>query len=150
MSCAPEGDACDPGDGCNRRLLCSTSDPTHGGQCPISRRRYKQDVRYLGAGEIQRLHDELMKFPLATYRYRHAASQTHLGFVIDDVEPSLSIDSGGDIVDLYAYTTMAVAALQAQDRKIEALERELQELRATLKTPERQERRRRPARAPGS
>lgn len=149
-SCAPAGETCDPGSFCNERLLCATSDPTHGGLCPISRRRHKEDIRYLGAGEVRRLHDELMKFPLATYRYKDAASRTHLGFVIEDVEPSLSVDPGRDTVDLYAYTTMAVAALQAQARRIEALERELQELRSALGKRARQDRSTRPARAPGS
>ena len=35
-ACAIEGQACDPADECNRRLLCSREDPTrHFGGCPI-------------------------------------------------------------------------------------------------------------------
>jgi hypothetical protein len=26
---------CDPGSGCGKMLICTTSDPTHGGVCPI-------------------------------------------------------------------------------------------------------------------
>jgi hypothetical protein len=34
-SCSAAGTTCDPGDTCNRLLVCTTSDPTHGGICPI-------------------------------------------------------------------------------------------------------------------
>jgi hypothetical protein len=132
-SCAPEGATCDPGSDCNELLLCATSDPTHGGVCPISRRRYKADVRYLGADDIRRLHDELMRFPLATYRYKDADTRTHLGFVIEDIEPSASVDASRDMVDLYGYTSMAVAALQLQAREIETLRREVKTLRRALR-----------------
>jgi hypothetical protein len=135
-ACTPEGTQCDPGDPCNRLLLCATSDPTHGGACPISRRHYKENVSYLEERDLRRLHDELMRFRLATYRYKApaAASRTHLGFIIDDVEPSLSIDPGGDMVDLYGYTSMAVAALQTQAREIEELKREVALLRRHLES----------------
>ena len=128
----PEGTRCDPGNDCNALLVCATSDPTHGGVCPISRARYKEDVRYLGPEEVRRLHDELMKFPLATYRYKGDACRQHLGFVIEDVEPSLSVDAPDDMVDLYGYTTMAVAALQAQARELAVLKREVAALKREL------------------
>ena len=135
--CSTEGAMCDPGSPCNQLLLCATSDPTHGGQCPISRRRYKEDVRYLDARDLRRLRDELMRFPLATYRYKGDPSRTHLGFVIEDVEPSPSVDGTRDMVDLYGYTTMAVAALKEQAREIRALKREVATLRRELRHPPR-------------
>ncbi|HSV06275.1 MAG TPA: tail fiber domain-containing protein [Candidatus Binatus sp.] len=131
-ACSPEGKTCDPGSFCNQLLRCATSDPTHGGMCPISRARYKKDVRYLGPEDVRRLHDELMKFPLATYRYKGDACREHLGFIIEDVEPSLSVDAPDDIVDLYGYTSMAVAALQVQARQLAALEREVAALKREL------------------
>ena len=131
--CSPEGASCDPEDSCNRLLVCASSDPTHGGVCPISRRRAKEHIRYLGADDLRRLHDELMRFRLATFHYRGNASRTQLGFLIDDVEPSLSVDPVRDMVDLYAYTSMAVAALQTQAREIEALRNEVETLRRELK-----------------
>ena len=131
-ACSPEGKTCDPGSFCDQLLRCATSDPTHGGMCPISRARYKDDVRYLGPEDVQRLHDELMKFPLATYRYKGDACREHLGFIIEDVEPSLSVDAPNDVVDLYGYTTMAVAALQAQAHELDALKREVAALKREL------------------
>jgi hypothetical protein len=103
--------------------------------CPISRRVYKSDVEYLRPADAQRLRDELMRFRLATYRYRdqRAAQPEHLGFMIDDVVPSASVTGRtGDTVDLYGYTSMAVAALQVQARQIESLEREVKALRAAV------------------
>ena len=41
-------------------------------------------------------------------------------------------DPARDMVDLYGYTSMAVAALQTQAREIEALEREVRALRREL------------------
>src|SRR5207244_12084731 len=134
-----EGATCDPGSDCNQLLVCATSDPTHGGRCPISRRDAKEDIRYLGAAEARRLHDELMKFRLATFRYKAAAAaRTQLGFIIDDVAPSPSIDSGRDMVDLYGYASMAVAALQTQAREIEVLKREVRALRPELEAERRE------------
>src|SRR5690348_2852262 len=53
----------------------------------------------------------------------------NVGFIIDDVEPSPAADSAHDRVDLYGYTTMVVAALKAQARQLEALKREVEQLR---------------------
>jgi hypothetical protein len=130
-SCSEAGALCDPVDLCNAHLLCADADPRLQG-CPISRAAYKQDVRYLGAADRDRLRDELLRFRLATYRYRGAPEREHLGFVIEDEEPSAAIDSPRDQVDLYGYTSMAVAALQAQADEISALRREVGELRARL------------------
>jgi eight-cysteine-cluster-containing protein len=129
--CASAGATCDPGDGCNRLLRCATSDPTGGGNCPISRRRYKEDIRYLGSRDLQGIHDALMDFRLTTYRYRHEgdAARRHLGFIIEEVEPSPSVVAEGDTVDLYGYASMAVAALQIQARQIARLDREVSALR---------------------
>jgi hypothetical protein len=74
------------------------------------------------------------RFRLATYRYRDAgpADRAHLGFIIEDVEPSAAVDAERDQVDLYGYASMAVAALQVQARQIESLQAELFALRREL------------------
>jgi hypothetical protein len=88
----------------------------------------------LSAPDVKRLHDALLKFPLASYQYNvpWASADTHLGFIIDDVEPSPSVARNGETVDLYGYTTMAVAAVQEQAREIDQLEREVASLRHEL------------------
>jgi hypothetical protein len=129
--CSPSGATCDPGSDCNELLVCTASDPTHGGQCPISRRAFKDDVRYLDDADRRRLHDELMRFDLATWRYKgEEGDHRRLGFMIDDVEPTAAAER--DHVDLYGYASMAVAALQTQARQIDALRREVAALREAL------------------
>lgn len=89
----------------------------------ISQRAAKRDVTYLTEADTARLHDELMATRLATYRYtlRDASAAKHLGFIIDDAPTNPSITADGTHVDLYAYTSMAVAALQTQAREIARL-----------------------------
>jgi hypothetical protein len=132
-ACTTAGTACDPGSGCNVLLRCATSDPKVGG-CPISRARFKKDIDYVPDQKLQSIHDELMTMRLATWRYTSEAESAnpHLGFIIDDNPASASVDATGDRVDLYGYTSMAVAAAQVQNKRIEALERELRALREEL------------------
>jgi hypothetical protein len=131
-SCDTRDVACDPGIGCQVRLLCTDQDPTMlTGGCPISRARYKQDIRYLTQAEQRALAGKLRALPLATYRYRGPSGErTQLGFVIEDVAPSPSV--AGDHVDLYGFTSMAVATLQQQDAELRAVRAELAALRATV------------------
>jgi hypothetical protein len=126
---------CDPHDACNATLVCSDTNPIGPVGCPISRRSAKKDVDYVDPARLQQLHDELMGVRLATYRYNDEAlaSPTHLGFIIDDMPTSPAIAPNGQQVDLYAYASMAVAALQVQQRQIEALTHEVALLRAQQK-----------------
>jgi hypothetical protein len=131
--CAVAGQQCDPRDDCNRQLVCATSDPTRSG-CPISRRAEKRDIVYLGPSELERIHHQVRALKLATYRYRFQAEDAprRLGFMLDDQPGSPAVDPERDMVDLYGYTSMAVAALQAQAQEIETLQREVTELRQGL------------------
>jgi hypothetical protein len=134
--CAAEGTSCDPHDVCNRVLTCATHDPrTQPGGCPISHASVKRDIRYLDAAEVDQRYAELRALRLATYRYRDASptSPERLGFIIDDRPPAVCVRQDGDTVDLYGYTSLTAAAVQAQARRIDALERELADLRAQLK-----------------
>lgn len=127
------GRTCDPMDGCNALLECRRDpDP---GPCPISLAEHKKEIDYLDHAEQQAMYQELMGFKLATWRYNWDSEEVtpHLGFIIDDVLPSPAVAQSGERVDLYGYTTMTVAAVQAQDRRIAALEKELAELKALLK-----------------
>jgi len=127
--CAIWSQTCDPGFGCGVRLLCTDHDPAL--VCPISRRDAKRDVIYLGDADLDRMLAEIRRVRLATYRYKGepALGPSHLGFMIDDLGASPAVGSDGAHVDLYGYASMAVAAIQAQQRRIEALEREVAALR---------------------
>ncbi len=131
--CATAGASCDPVNDCNSYLVCASEDPRQQeGGCPISRRAFKQDIHYLSPGEKSTYVDELMRIRLATYRYRAAPDRMQLGFIIEDQEPSAVVDSGRDMVDLYAYTSMVVATLQAQSEEMRALRVEIADLRSQL------------------
>lgn len=129
-SCTIEGDQCDGVADCGASLICATSDPTMGpGGCPISRARFKADITYLSDKELLEYRDQLMRIPLASYRYRQApGAGPQLGFIIEDIEPSVAVS--GDRVNLYGYLSMAVAAIRVQQSQIESLQRELDQLRS--------------------
>jgi hypothetical protein len=131
-SCTVQDAECDTGASCAGPLKCTATDPTHGGACPVSRAKYKTDIRYLSSEERAKLADDVQTIPLVRYRYKDGPERQHLGFIIEDVEPSPSVDSAHDQVDLYGYTSMAIAALQEQRREIEALKAELKGLRAEI------------------
>ena len=112
--------------------MCAAKDPRSTGGCPISRAKYKEDIQYLSRDERDKLASDLQSIPLVRYRYKSGPEREHLGFIIEDIEPSPSVDSQHDQVDLYGYTSMAVAALQQQHSEIEALKQEVKTLKAAL------------------
>jgi hypothetical protein len=128
--CTIEGDRCDGVANCGVSLICAASDPTMGpGGCPISRARYKKDIAYLSDEQLLEYRDQLMSIPLASYRYKHAeGAGPQLGFIIEDVEPSVAVS--GDRVNLYGYLSMAVAAIKVQQIQIASLQREVEQLRS--------------------
>ena len=135
-ACGSEGAQCDPVNECNANLICARTDPKLApGGCPISRRRFKRDIEYLSPDDLESALNELRSLPLARYRYREGDGRQHLGFILEDAELSVAVDAPRDRVDLYSYASLAVAALQAQSRRIEHLEAEVQSLR--LRSPNR-------------
>lgn len=131
--CSIDGQKCDPQNDCNALVICASSDPTmKPGGCPISRRRYKDDVHYLSPAQLARYRDELLAMKLATWRYKHDPSKERLGFMIDDNEGSAAVDGKRDLVDLYGYTSMAVATIQLQAQEIEALKSDLAAMKNEL------------------
>ena len=93
--------------------------------CPVSSARAKRDIGYVDDATEEKLRDDLLRVRLATYRYKTDDAQ-HLGFIIEDMpEGSPAVLPARDRVDLYGYVSMAVAAIQAQQREIDALKREV-------------------------
>jgi hypothetical protein len=130
-ACQLQGQTCDPKAGCGQFLVCAGSDPKLQG-CPISKAKYKSDVRYLDSAERQRLAGELLGTRLATYRYTAAGADgpRHLGFIIDDQPDSPAVDARRDMVDLYGYLSQSVATLQEQQKQLAQLRRELEQVKA--------------------
>jgi hypothetical protein len=140
----PEGDACDPAgdttlcaiedDPCNVRLTCATEDPTQGpGGCPISKAAAKSDIRYVAPDDRAELARQLHAIRLASYRYTADPKATpRLGFMIDDDPPAQTVFPHGERVDLYGTTSLTIAAVQEQQRTIDALRAELDALKADV------------------
>lgn len=126
---------CDPQDACNARLVCATEDPTQSaGGCPESLRKFKHDIRYLGASEIEALRKAALDLPLATWRYNGSDPSTapRLGFIIDDRPTLPAVAADGQHVDVYGLASMAIATVQAQQSEIEALRARQAALEARL------------------
>ncbi len=135
-SCSAKGSTCDPGLGCGVLLLCSDKDPkVQTGGCPISRRATKRDIVYLDAGALDDLAAKLRALRLARYRYKDNPTRERLGFVIDDGSGKLAVDEQRDQIDLYAYVSWAVAALQSQMKRIDAQDREIASLKRRTVNP---------------
>jgi len=104
------------------------------GGCPISSRRFKESIEYVGGEGLQELHDEALRIRLATYSYAGQYADPnpkHLGFIIEDAPPeSPAVEWSRNRVDMYGYLSMVVATMQVQEKEIEALRRELAESRA--------------------
>jgi hypothetical protein len=97
--------------------------------------RAKRDIAYVDVASEERLRAELLSIRLATHRYKPGFAHDegmHLGFIIEDMpEISPAVLSSREHVDLYGFVSMAVAAIKAQQRELDALRERLARLEAT-------------------
>lgn len=134
-ACDNEGETCDPQDGCNARLICATEDPTaQPGGCPVSRRKFKHDIHYLTDGERAQVAADVSQMKIATwsYNWETKGSSPHLGFIIDDAPESYAVTADGNHVDLYGYTSMTLAAVQAQQVQLQRQQQTIAEQEARI------------------
>lgn len=133
--CGTAGAECDLENDCNQRMLCTTEDPKASEYgCPQSRAAVKTDIAYLDPAAREQARAQLLQTRLATWRYtwESPAHKPHLGFLIDDQPASPAVGADGVRVDLYGYTSLAVAAVQAQDAELQQLRAELDQTRSEL------------------
>jgi hypothetical protein len=119
---------------CNAQMICAAADPKQvEGGCPISRSRFKQDIDYLDARERDDYYRQLLDIDLATYRYRERSDRkTQLGVILEDNELGVWVDAANDRVDVYGFTSLAVAGVQAQAAELAVLQAELAAQQAEL------------------
>jgi hypothetical protein len=135
---------------CGQRLrVCSKGLWTPGEattSCPVSTRRAKKDIRYLSQEDIESIAQQALRLRLATYEYKapSGAGRRHLGFIIEDSPTAPAVDRDGNIVDLYGYTSMLLAATQAQQQKIQSLQNQVEALSQELHRLEHRADRRKP------
>lgn len=130
QACAPGTPPCDPKSDCNESLICADKDPKQQpGGCPISSRAVKREINYLSPAAEARYGAIVEGLRLATWTYRQGDSRRRLGIILEDTPIPEVIDSRGDRVDLYGYTSLALAALKAQAQQLRQQRSELAELR---------------------
>lgn len=135
QSCDSESAQCDPVSDCNALLVCATSDPKQQtGGCPISRAKHKREITYLDEQSRRAAADEALSLRLATWQYNWEddGARRHLGFLIDDAPDSPAVRADGEVVDLYGYTSLALAAVQEQASALAQQRAELAQLRSEL------------------
>jgi hypothetical protein len=95
----------------------------------MSRRDFKQDIKYLTPKDEDEALRTLRELPLARYNYKDgigAPKGPQMGAIIDDgALPPEAVAADGDHVNLYALLTMTQAAMKAQERRIAELEARL-------------------------
>src|SRR6185503_13978557 len=97
-----------------------------------SSRRYKDDVRYLSVAQVRDLARQIEALPLATFRYDDQVGyRPRLGFVTEDAPAAPFVSEDGRTVDLYALLAASIAAIQAQDARIRALEEQVRACKAS-------------------
>ena len=107
-------------------MVCDHQPPEK--DCPISRRDRKTDIAYLDATARSRVADQALALRLATYVYTDPRDGVgpQLGYVLDDAPDA--VFGGGERVNLYAYTSAVLAAVQEQAAEIARLEERIDEL----------------------
>lgn len=140
-ACSTAGDMCgtsNPGLNCGATEICSATDPTHStAGCPLSSRKFKDNIRYVDDGQLEQLHEEALHIRLATYNYKaqfEDPTARHLGFIVEDDPNSPAVDRPYDRVDLYGYLSMTLATIQVQEKEISDLRHELDSMRAGICT----------------
>ncbi len=122
---------------CGAVEVCEARDPSKG-PCPVSSRKYKDNIEYVDDVQLNELHDQTLRMKLATYNYTGQVADpnpTHLGFIIED-QPAQSpaVDRNHDRVDMYGYFSMIVATMQVQEKEIAKLQSEVEAAKAACTT----------------
>ena len=100
--------------------------------------RAKEDILYLDETMRNSVARSALELRLASWRYKDSSLGTHrhLGIIIEDSPHAPAVDQTREVVDLYSYASMAIAAAQVQAKELQRLRDEVEALRrevATLK-----------------
>lgn len=130
-ACTVEGKICAYGCSANGQRVCTGGLwAARPGNCPISTAAWKKDIEYLDDAQLQSLARDAQSLKLARWVYKTEPTGTtpHVGIVVEDALGTPAVAPSKDRVDLYGYTSMALAIAQTQQKQIEALEKRIREL----------------------
>ena len=123
-----------------RYTTCLHTEPAAGfGGCPISSRRYKENINYLSPEESKELAGQVLDLKMASYAYKpgweEAGSSKQLGFIIEDLpaDSRFVVEETGR-VNLYALSSGTIVALQQLERRVQEQERLILDLQKQLKS----------------
>jgi hypothetical protein len=108
-------------------LTCGTEPPDD--LCPVSSQTAKKNITYVDDAARAQLAKQALDLHLATYAYMDPAKDgvgQQLGYILEDAPDA--VFSGTEHVNLYAYTSAVLAAVQEQQAEIQALRRKVDEL----------------------
>jgi len=111
-------------------LTCGTEPPDD--LCPESSRTVKTDISYVDDVARAELAKQALDLHLATYAYEDPAKNgvgPQLGYILEDAPDA--VFSGKEHVNLYAYTSAVLAAVQEQQAEIQRLQAKVDELQKT-------------------
>ena len=111
-------------------LTCGKKPPDD--LCPESSRTVKTDITYVDDAARARLAEQALDLHLATYAYKDPAKNgvgPQLGYILEDAPDA--VFSGKEHVNLYAYTSAVLAAVQEQQGEIQRLQAKVDELQKT-------------------
>jgi len=98
----------------------------------LSSKAFKEDIRKVDKSSHPILLAKLMNMELTTYKYRKeygGDGDTRLGFIAEKMpEEVLSTDGKG--VDIYELLALTIGAIKEQQRKIEELNQQIQQLKS--------------------
>jgi len=110
----------------------SSPSRSYGGGSRRSNADYKHNIDYLTPNEVREYAERCYDLRLTTWNYNDIQAnddRIHLGIITQDVGPGVAVTSDLDSVDLYGYTSLAIAAIQHQQQELEALRREVKLVR---------------------
>jgi hypothetical protein len=136
-SCSGMNESCASGEVCCGDLNCCEGVPVPPGaeycsnQCPDSDRNLKQGFQTINT---QWVLDQLVQLPISTWSYKDGKDghARHLGPMAQDFHEAFDVGASDRYIFQIDADGVSFAAIQALDAKVEALEVENEQLRATL------------------
>jgi hypothetical protein len=136
--CSFQGQSCANGQACCFNLECCSGNPIPMGQefcgnpCPVSDRNVKFGFQSV---DSQWVLDQVVELPISTWSYKDGKDghARHIGPMAQDFHSSFGVGASDRFIFQVDADGVSLAAIQALDAKVDALEAENARLRDTLR-----------------